>query len=51
MRQFKVEEIVHLGKLVATQIAKTNFILAYDFVADPLPKAEVNWAYGLKDYE
>jgi hypothetical protein len=40
---------VHIGQLIDAQKNASDFFLDYNFKPNPLPKAEINWQYKLKD--
>ncbi len=49
LQKLPLEEIIHIGGLIDAQKLASDFFLDYNFKPNPIPKAAVNWAYGLKD--
>lgn len=49
MRDLQIDEIVHIVSLIDSQKLAADIPIDFNFKANPLPKTEVNWAYGLKE--
>ena len=44
-----VEELYHITTLLDAQKSASDIFLDYNIKVPPLPKAEINWCYGLKE--
>ena len=51
IRNLSVEEAVHIGNLMDAQKSASDIFIDYNFVANKLPEAAVDWAYKLTEYE
>ncbi len=49
LRDLQIDEIVHIVSLIDSQKVAADIPIDFNFKANPLPKTEVNWAYGLKE--
>ncbi len=45
------EELFYLGNLIDPQKQASAFFLDYNLIIPALPKFEINWKYGLKEFE